>query len=286
MKSEHRHELETNALAKWVADFISRFRDYGSTALMCVAVLAVAILGYAYFSDSNSSRQSEAWNDFNDAMIRAVSSRPSVQQSLEALKQSAEAYPDTATQEWADVTWADGQVLMSSWDYVHNRPAAMEAVNKAMSTYQSLLQETDNPALVSRAHFGLGRVYELKNELDKARSEYAGVTGPLAEVAKQRAEQLGQPAVKESYEWLASAEAPRARILGNTGLSPGRPNFSEDSLDLPAAKEGGEKVSPTAVEDLFKGIGTVESGTERYGTDEKPADADTKDEKPADKSTK
>ena len=285
MKSEHRHELETNTLAKWLADFIARYRDFGTTALAAIAVIVVVVLGYGYVSESTSSRQSEAWNEFNDAMIRAVSTRPSVQQSLEALKQSAEAYPDTATQEWADVTWADGQVLLGSWDYVHNRQGAMESVNKAMSTYQSLLEETENPEITSRSHFGLGRVYELRNELDEARKQYASVQGPLSEVAKQRIAQLEKPAVKESYEWLASAVAPRSRAPGGIGQPAQRPGFGEDPLDLPAAK--GEAVSPTAVEDLFKGIGTVEGGSERYDAGEQsPPSTDAPSEPPAEDTSK
>ena len=101
-------------------------------------------------------------------------------------------------QQMADVTWADGQVFIGLANYIYNRAAAMEALDRATSAYQSILQSSDDERLLNRAHLGLARVYEMQNELDKARDEYLKVDGGYAEYAKQQAERLAKPEAKET----------------------------------------------------------------------------------------
>ena len=68
-------------------------------------------------------------------------------------------------QQMADVTWADGQVLMASSNYIYNRKAAMEALNRATSAYQGVIQSSNDERLAGRARLGLARVYEMQNQL-------------------------------------------------------------------------------------------------------------------------
>src|SRR5690606_32120570 len=134
----------------------------------------------------SEARQAEAWRSYNDAVAGAMP-------NLEALRKSAGEYPDSPMQEFADVTWADGQVWLASRYYIQNRTAADEAANRAIGAYRSLLAVTDNNRIQSRAHFGLGRIYELQNDLDKAREEYGKVEGGFKVLAEQRIEQLEKP---------------------------------------------------------------------------------------------
>ncbi len=187
-------------------------------------------------------------------------------------------------QQLADVTWADGQVWMASRYFIQNRAAANEALSRAESTYQGLLQESEDERLQGRVHFGLGRVYELRSELDKAREEYLAVKGGFEVLAQQRAKELDEPDTKEAYAWLATAVAPRRTAPVGPGTPGQRPGFAPGELDLPAAgattDESGANIS---VDELFEGIG--ETGdkddpnvTDRYESDEtKSEDSSSKD---------
>src|SRR3990172_2579574 len=145
MKSQHRHELETNWLAHRMARVLDDVRPYNSLIAGTLLALAALIFGYSYFSGASAARQSEAWNSYN----QAVESMPP---NLAVLRESAQEYPDSPMQQWADITWADGQVWTASRQFVQNRPAAIAALNLASSTYQSLLRETDDERVVGRAH--------------------------------------------------------------------------------------------------------------------------------------
>src|SRR5437588_3317063 len=132
MKSAHRHELETNALAHRLEVYIMRYRPYASRiAGAVIAVIAIVFI-WSYISGTSAARRSEAWDSFN----LAVSAMPP---DVEEIHRTAQEYPGTKMQQMADVTWADAQVWMASRNYLNNRKAAMEALDKATSTYQGVI---------------------------------------------------------------------------------------------------------------------------------------------------
>lgn len=282
MKSEHRHELETNWLAHHAAIWLERVQPYNGLIVGGLIVAAIALFAVSYFSGESSARQAEAWNSYNQAVIGS-------NMNLELLRKSAGEYPDSPMQEIADITWADGQMYLASRFYIQNRKAADEAAGRAAGTYESLLAETESAAIRSRAHFGLGRIYELRNELDKARDEYGKVEGGFKMLADQRIEQLKKPEVVDVYAWLATAQGPANMSPtgpGTPGLSPG---FSPGEIELPDAsgEPADEKDASAAIDELFKGIGAPapdnKLNDERYkdgesapaGEESKPAESDT-----------
>ncbi len=268
MKSAHRHELQTNALAQRLDDLIQRMRPYASTVALLIVAVAVLMLIWQYVSSSSAARHGDAWHAFN----QAVGSAPP---NLEELHRSAQEYPGTRMQEMADITWADGQVFMASENYIYNRRASTDALNRATSAYQGILQTSSDGRLLNRAHLGLARVYEMRNELEKARDEYAKVGGGYAEFAKQQAERLAEPEAAETYAWLDKAEPPRLSPPTGPGTPGRRPAFSAGELSLPDAAPEAGAPAPGATdpsvsfEELLKGLRDLpsESGT-RYDADE------------------
>jgi hypothetical protein len=275
MKSQHRHELETNWLAQHTGQWLKKIEPYYSLILGAIAAVAVLFVGLSYFSGASAARQSEAWNTYNQAV-------ESIPPNLVTLRESAEEYPDSPMQQWADITWADGQVWLASTSYVQNRPTTMDALGRAAGVYQSLLQETEDPLIAGRAHFGLGRVYELQSELEKARNEYLAVTGPFTRLAELRAKDLEGQEAKDTYAWLATAEGPRRAPIG-PGTPGQRPAFAPGDLDMPAAgATNGKSDVPFSAEDLFKGIGETPANNDadRYDLGAEPSgegDAKTED---------
>ena len=277
MKSQHRHELETNWLAQHTAVFIERWRPYVPTILGVIAALAVLLFGYSFFSSANSQREADAWNTYNQAVSGMIPNLPE-------LRQAAAEYPDSPMQQWADLTWADGQVWMAARAYIQNRPAAMDVLNLAEGTYKSLLADSDDKRLTNRVHFGLGRVYELRNDLEQARAEYLKVEGDFKPLAEHRAEELAKAKVQETYGWLATAEPPRRTAPTGPGTPGQRPEFSAGDLDLPGGAGGTPEATPGAeatTDDLFKGLGiptlptTPSQPDDRYGTGGGQGDAET-----------
>ncbi|MCI0334310.1 MAG: hypothetical protein L0228_13910 [Planctomycetes bacterium] len=275
MKSAHRHELQTNALAQRLDVLIQRLRPYVSTVAGVVLAIAVLMLIWSYVSRSSATRHGAAWNAFN----QAVGSAPP---NLEELHRSAQEYPGTKMQEMADITWADGQVFMASENYIYNRRASKEALDRATSAYQGILQTSSDKRLLNRSHLGLARVYEMRNELEKARDEYAKVGGGYVEFAKQQAERLAKPEAAETYAWLGKAEPPRLLPPTGPGTPGRRPAFSAGDLSLPNASPEAGAPAPSATdpaasfEDLLKGLRDLpsESAT-RYDAGEQtpPAEA-------------
>jgi hypothetical protein len=283
MKSVQRHNLETNWLAKHMKVWIERAQPHLAKIAGVAAAVFLAIIVVVWMTGASASRELEAWDLFN----AIVSQRTMTQRSLTELNRAAEEYQDTAIQELASITWADGQVWAASRDLLHDRAGATAALDKAASTYQSLIDTSSDDAIVDRAHFGMGRVYELRNEPDKARDEYLLVKGTFVAQAKLRADELAKQKTKRALSWLAMAEAPKVTAPAGGGTPGQRPGFEADDLALPAATgpAGAEPPGETSIEELFKGINSLGIGTgvstpDRYKTDEAAKSGDAPAEQP------
>jgi hypothetical protein len=265
MKSEHRHELETNALAKKLKVAVERFRPYASTIAGVIVAVVVLMFLWSYFAGSSSARQSQAWDAYNQAIIEAV---PDVEQ----LRQTAQEHPGTKMQQMADVTWADSQVWIAARDYIYNRPAATEAITKALSAYQSVIQSSNDERLVNRARLGMARAYEIQGKLDEAAKTYGEVKGAFEEYAKRQAERLAKPEAKDTYSWLATARPKLPQAPTGPGTPGVQPEFSAGDLALPGAASspaapGAAPATSQSIEDLLKGLEvdfTSPTGDDRY----------------------
>lgn len=279
MKSEHRHELETNWLAHHVAAWLERIQPYNSLLVSVLLTVAVLLVAYSFFGSESSARQSAAWNSYNEAVAGAMP-------NLEKLRDSAAEFPDSAMQPIADITWADGNVWLAARYILLNRTAANEALNNASSTYQSLLSSANDERIKNRAHFGLGRVYELQNDLDKAREEYLAVKGVFEPIAAERAKLLAQNETKSISAWLATAEAPRVAPPTGPGTPGERPQFRPGELELPpeatSPEQPGQTDSNVSVDDLFKGIGETDSKGDTSAADRYKSGDEKTDAAPAD----
>ncbi len=278
MKSAHRHELETNALAHNLEVYIERYKPYlAKAAFGGVALIAILFL-WSYLSNMSSAKKSEAWDSFNQAVA-------AVPPNLEQLRQAAEENQGTGMQRMADLTWADGQVFLASRAYIANRTLANEALNKAAGRYQSVLETSSDPMITGRAHLGLARVYEMQNELDKAKGQYDQVTGPFEKYAKEQAERLSKPEAKETYAWLATAQAPVSRAPMGPGVPGKQPEFTPGEIALPgttgaAGTPETEKNASQTLDDLLKTM-TKDSAADAAPKGEQPAGAETKSDAPA-----
>ncbi len=286
MKSAHRHELETNALAHRLELYIERYRPYMGQIIGVLLAIAALILIGSYLVGASSTRNSGTWDTFNQAIM---ASPP----NLDELHRAAQEYAGTPMQQIADLTWADAQVYIATRTYLADRPKALEILTAATSAYESILQSSKDQQLVSRARLGLARIYELQNKLDKAREEYGKVAGAMAPYAKAQVERLNKPEAQDTYAWLANAKLPLPKAPAGPGVPGQRPEFSPGEINLPTAgpaaapKPEDTKAANEEFDRFLKSLKdeAQKDAPDRYKDGEKPADEaapPAKDAPPAD----
>lgn len=264
MDSQHRHELEENSLAKWLEREIESLKPKMPAILVGVIALIGGSLGWSAYQDSMQAQQAEAWRDFSLGL-------EGVRPNLSVLKQTAEEHPETSVEEWSLITWADGRLWNAATLYMRDRAKADTALEEAEATYGSLTNAA-NGDIVGRANYGLGRVLEMKGELEEAIKKYNKVSGMFAEIAKERAEVIATSNVKKSYAWITKVQAAPAAEEGEAS-----------DADLNAE----EAIDPTTtLDDLLRdSIDTTEEGDEAeteadaQEADAAEADADSADSK-------
>lgn len=271
MKSEHRHELETNELSASLAKWIEGIKPYSGQIITAIVLLSVAYVGFTLWGVQSAQHEQEAWDAF---ALATDTSDP----DLDSLRKVAsdEQYAGTAMQEWAYAGWADRQVLLAINEYLYDRESANKRLESCQGIYQELAAGAGDQQVQNRARFGLARVLEMQNKLDEAKQQYLTVRGPLQLQAEERAEQLGSEEVQTACNWLATAELPKRDLSGGGGAAGERPEFDVSLPETSPAQ--GDSINQKSLEELLGGFNNDEDNSNRYGEeDESPAD----DEAPA-----
>lgn len=273
MDSEHRHELEENELARWLAGKVESLKPQLPAITLGVVVLIAGIIGINGWKTSSAAAKADRWRDFAIAMEQG-------NPDLVDLKTAAENNPGTPVADWADVTWADGKLFQASQLYFRNRDNANQAAEEAVEVYKRLVSSSDRD-VSERANFQLGRALELQGKLDEAAKQYARVTGAFAQVAKSRAEQLGTEAVKEAYGWITStATASASSAIDTSGTVLG--GLEPDDIPLPDMTS---EEAESALDTMLQGVETeteTETETEVEADESAEATTEAADEQAAD----
>ena len=258
MKSERRHDLETNELAVRVQDWLDRLKPYASQiAMVIVGLLVVAYIASEWGSATSSTDQA-AWDEYT---LASYSTDPDLN-SMKLLADNEE-FASTPVPEWAYLAWSDRQVLRASQMYLTDRASAMTRLKQVQPIYENLAEGAGNSQVQDRAHFGLAQVYELQGKIDEARAEYADVKGDLSALAENRAERLESSAVKEACDWLATAELPKREVPNALGGAAGtRPAFE---ADVPAPMPNTPITDTRSLEEILTGETGASTDENRYG---------------------
>ncbi len=223
MKTERRHELETNVLADSLGHLADAERPYGKTVLAAVIAVIVALLAWTYISSQNKTREIDGWNGY----FQAVNNRDE-----QMLQDVTEQFSGTKVAQWARLTLGDWRLDNGTNRLLADRKIASDQLREASETYQALLLQTNESTIQQRATFGLARAREALGDLDKARADYQSLAekwpdSPFAAVSKKRAAELEKLPTKQFYDWLAAYEPPRS--LSNEPGTPGaRPDFLKE----------------------------------------------------------
>ena len=280
MKSEERHELETNSLAKLLEQTSDKLAPYASFIIYGLLAFA-AIWAVVRLSTSRMQDQQLAeWNSYVGATLPG-------RLDEEKVRLTADSYTGKPAGDLAEMAWADAQMAQGCQQFFTNKKLANELLDKAQGAYEKLVESAHSEGLRQRAQLALARTLEAKCDIAKAIAEYEKVTGPYAELSKSRVEMLKDLDVEKYATWLASAEGARNMPAG--GIS--RPSFSPDALSLPGMQNGPdydalfEKANAAAPDAPAAGTeGDLELPAADDATESAPADETPAEETPADTS--
>lgn len=268
MKTERRHDLETNELARRATVWIEKIKPY-STQLVGVAVVLLGLwVVSSVWGTITASEDEAAW----DAYGLAITTSDLDMVQMQRLANS-DLYQGTPMQEWAFAAWADRQLYLATRLYLVDRAAAKERLGRIVGVYEQLSTTAGDEQLRNRARFGLGRVYELQDKLGKAGEQYDQVKGDLQPLARMYADRLLTPEAKETYAWLDTAKLPKHNLEGAPGTPGSKPVFG---AELPNASTDSSELNVKTLEDIlgFSGYATDE---DRYGDDEPAEEAEDSD---------
>ncbi len=270
MKSEHRHELQTNDLGKF-AEKMAVFIDVHGNRLMigvCLACLPLAAFIYWWRSDSNA--QAAAWRDFSAAITLG---KP------DEFRAVWKDHPDTTPAYWARLHEGEKWLSLGVQSMFRNVENGMEELKKAQAAFQSIIDaQRKAPAEIrDRALLGLGRTLESMSNgsEDEAVKTYETLIKDFPDSiykkdADERIAVLSRGSGQEFYAWFAKfprpklpAKSPRDRISGDIdekdkkvlegldSFGKGEKSTDDESMNISDSDkpDGGKKPAGTKADD-------------------------------------
>jgi hypothetical protein len=310
MKSERRHELETNKLADWIGARIEMIVPYSRVIVGCLIALFVLVIGYQIVAARQQAAAGVAWRFYLEAITaRTQASSPGgrdaiLNEQIDDLERVAEQEAGTEAGQWALLTQADLQLMRGSQALFTDREEANGLLEKAAANFAKVeAAASRNAELLERSRLGLAQVLECQGKIDEAKAKYelvakAKTSSAYANLATDRLELLKDSKLVDFYAWFDKQKPappiPRRPPGAGAGPSPldalpDRPNLSFPGFGEPsvptdnAAKPAGKsEETPAATEKPAESQPADAKPADAKPAEAKPADEKPADEKPAD----
>lgn len=307
MKTERRHELQTNELADSLGRFIEQSKPHWPSIAGGIILVIVVIVGMSYYSNRQKQVEAEGWeqyeiftspayerqlteireeklqkqyNDENRQITTAEREeiRELINSDIAAL---AEAYKGYTVATFAHLNLGD-DALRRGIDLLFTDPAtATVHLDTAIEHFESARSETKDPMLLRMAELGLAEAYETRNQrsqkdqnaddLKEAQRLYEKLAADdslFKSIAEQRLAEIKNDG--QFYTWFDEVLQSRKRSFTEPDE---RPPFelpgSGSSFDLPG---GGSSLSDFGTNSSDSGSST-DSSTD--GTDNGTPDSST-----------
>lgn len=226
MKTQRRHELQTNKLADEIGVYLQKVRPYQKQILYGVATLAVLGAAVVYLSNTQQAKAGASWEDYFDAMV---------DQQPEALSEVARMHGGSAAALWARQAAGDMKLSTGAMLLFRDRDEARKNLKDAEKEFLAVEQDGARyPMLLQRARYGLAQVYESLSDVEKARDYYQKVASAepksaLGRLAQQRHDQI---AGKDSERWFAWFEKQVPKPPAGPAPAPGQGPAVPDNLGV------------------------------------------------------
>jgi hypothetical protein len=295
MKAERRHELKHNELSDWLVDRADVARPHITGIVLGIAVLALLVVGGAWYFGGQRSAKASAWSQY----FAAFNDR----EPQKSLSNVAAANAGTKAAWWALLSLGDLSLGEGSAQLYTDRAGAKTVLEKAAEAYKQV-EVADDPILQRRARLGLGKVYESLCKPEEAYKYYEMVAesekdSAIGKAAAADAKRMKDPRETAFLAWFVQQTPKRpAPLPGMGGALPNLPSNLPDRPDigLPGAAGVGDvgagippagpalSFPPAATEPPATSPATPPAeGTPAATPQEKPAEPATpaSDEKPA-----
>lgn len=207
MKTDRRHELQTNDLAAWLSNLIEKYRSQAGLIGGIAILAAVAWLLTSYMSASAQKASAGAWSSYFQAAETGTA---------EQFDAVASSYGDTAAGQWARFSSANGAVAQATELAFTDREEAKAKLSKARKTLDSLAN-TNDTMLRQRVMIATAQTLEAigslgdQSAIGEAATQYQKVVDSfpgtaIGNAAEQQLARLKSYQEKDWYAWFASNE--------------------------------------------------------------------------------
>ncbi len=246
MKSERRHDLQSNELANTLGSGIEKVQPFSQYIVGGVVIAALLAVGWGVYTSFARKSAAAAWTEYYFTVNSG---------DAELFKAVADKHPGSAAAIWAEQTAGD-EYLANGIDALYrDRGQGVELLKKAITSFEKVNNNAKQPELRTRAVLGLAQAHESLGEIDKAKSHYQqviadGLQPAITSVATSRLAFLNSQAGKDFYVWfdkLKPTPALPPRMPGNLSDPPTSPNIDfgtpldTSGIELPRA----EPTTPT-----------------------------------------
>ncbi len=199
MKSERRHELQHNDLAEWFIATYDRVMPYRAAIIGVTLLVIVIAVAWTIWRGRSEATAGEAWNTVGSPLMQLDGSR---------LERAATEYKGSAAGDWAQVLFADTNLLYAENQILEHKDAANQLLATAMDRYDKSLQSFPNPMARERAMFAQARILETVGKVPEAKAAYENLNkefpkGAYKAIADSRLDELSRPETDEFYKALA-----------------------------------------------------------------------------------
>ena len=238
MKTERRHELQTNELAIWLTKWIENIKPYWKGILGGIIVALVAFAAFYLVGNRQEQGRALAWQEY----FRAFDAG-----DAEEFRKVGDAYVGTGAGMWALQSVGDASLASGAGQLFRDRDAAVEDLETARDAYQKVVDQVGSSDLAAeakemlkqRALFGLGQALESLGEFTEAEKQYQRVldefppTAVAVSLAQDRIDALKLQSTRDWYAWLAE-QKPAASPITSPGLFDNLPDLPDNpDLNLP-----------------------------------------------------
>jgi len=231
MKTQRRHELQTNKLADQIGVYLQMVRPYQKQILYGVVAVAVAGAAVLYLSGQQQARAGASWADYFVAMV---------EQRPEALDEVARLHSGSPAALWARQAAGDMKLMTGASLLYRDRKEAFKNLRDAEKDLLAVEREAAGyPMLLQRARYGLAQTYESLCEVEKARDYFKKVASAepnsaLGNLAQRRHDQLAGRETERWFAWFEKQEPkPPAGAMPADGREPQVPFDLGDLPDRP-----------------------------------------------------
>ena len=231
MKTERRHELQTNTLADHLGKWIVAIKPYTSIIVTVVVAVIVVAIGWQVMGSLSAGKRGKAWDDFEAArrQLLEASAAASVATSTgaevddaklnaatRAVKVVIDDYEGQPVGYWARYLLGNHYQTLGTRKLFFDRKEARSDLKEAAIHYTEATA-AEQEDLQQYAYFGLGQVLECQGEIEEAIKAYDDLVkswpeGPLSASAREASQRLSKPETKEFYVHYETQDPKQARL--------------------------------------------------------------------------